>query len=282
MKSYSVKSNAKRFARGIAKQFGNLFVPVEPVPAPGSLGSPKMWFPAVEFIGRDFAAIPEEVRATCVVTNEPANSAPKVIGYARTGPVSEDDTASVEAIAAAAFGAGLADSGATIVAGPAAMGAPAPVIITAENSTLILTASGRRMLRQAGETVVGVPASLAAMAASLPPRVTSTPEEIAARRAERQARIGQEKAEGVRTSTGAKVKKISKKKTILDLINRPNGATQAELEAATGWQRHTLRGYIAGTLRKILAPVGVIECRKGNTDDGAKETRYVFVKHEVK
>ncbi|NKW09428.1 DUF3489 domain-containing protein [Ochrobactrum tritici] len=26
------------------------------------------------------------------------------------------------------------------------------------------------------------------------------------------------------------------------------------MEAATGWQRHTIRGYIAGTLRKQMAP----------------------------
>jgi hypothetical protein len=46
------------------------------------------------------------------------------------------------------------------------------------------------------------------------------------------------------------------------------------LEAATGWQRHTLRGYIAGTLRKIMRTVGRdIECRRAK----GEATRYVMV-----
>lgn len=155
-------------------------------------------------------------------------------------------------------------------------------VITSENSTFHLTRSGRKMLRGLGGEVVTTtidPANLAGLAASLPPRQESSPAEIAARRLERRARIEAEKAAGTRTASGDKVKEISKKKKILDLINRRGGATRAELEAATGWQKHTLRGYIAGTLRKAVAPVGVIECEKVMGEDGEKVTRYVFVKH---
>ncbi|TCM71905.1 uncharacterized protein DUF3489 [Rhizobium sp. BK068] len=71
-------------------------------------------------------------------------------------------------------------------------------------------------------------------------------------------------------------KKISKKKIVLDLMWRDDGATQAELETATGWQRHTLRGYIAGTLRKQLGAVGyAIECERGRDD---VPTRYFIAK----
>jgi hypothetical protein len=37
---------------------------------------------------------------------------------------------------------------------------------------------------------------------------------------------------------------------VLELLRRENGATTAELLAATGWQAHSLRGFISGSLRK--------------------------------
>jgi hypothetical protein len=42
----------------------------------------------------------------------------------------------------------------------------------------------------------------------------------------------------------------SKSETLLTLVSRPGGATSEELQEALGWQAHTIRGYIAGTLRK--------------------------------
>jgi uncharacterized protein DUF3489 len=32
----------------------------------------------------------------------------------------------------------------------------------------------------------------------------------------------------------------------LDLLNRPEGATVEELQAATGWQQRSVRGFLAG------------------------------------
>jgi hypothetical protein len=42
----------------------------------------------------------------------------------------------------------------------------------------------------------------------------------------------------------------SKAATILELLNRPGGATALELQRATGWQPHSVRGFLSGTLRK--------------------------------
>jgi hypothetical protein len=42
----------------------------------------------------------------------------------------------------------------------------------------------------------------------------------------------------------------SKAATILELLNRPGGATAQELQRATGWQPHSVRGFLSGTLRK--------------------------------
>ena len=52
------------------------------------------------------------------------------------------------------------------------------------------------------------------------------------------------KAEGVREG--------SKTATVLALIHRAKGATLAELMEATSWQRHSVRGFLSGTIGKKM------------------------------
>jgi len=40
----------------------------------------------------------------------------------------------------------------------------------------------------------------------------------------------------------------SKKAAVLELIRRKQGATLTEIMKATGWQAHSVRGFISGTL----------------------------------
>jgi len=42
----------------------------------------------------------------------------------------------------------------------------------------------------------------------------------------------------------------SKTAKILDLLKRPGGVTLKELMKATGWQAHSVRGFLSGTLSK--------------------------------
>ena len=42
----------------------------------------------------------------------------------------------------------------------------------------------------------------------------------------------------------------SKKAAVIVLLRRPEGATVAEVVAATDWQPHTVRGLFSGTLKK--------------------------------
>jgi hypothetical protein len=44
----------------------------------------------------------------------------------------------------------------------------------------------------------------------------------------------------------------TKQAKLIELLNRPEGASIAEMIEATGWQQHTIRGAMAGALKKKL------------------------------
>ena len=53
-------------------------------------------------------------------------------------------------------------------------------------------------------------------------------------------------------STPPKTRPGTKQATLIAMLETPNGATIAEIADATGWQHHTVRGAIAGALKKRL------------------------------
>jgi hypothetical protein len=59
-------------------------------------------------------------------------------------------------------------------------------------------------------------------------------------------------AVGSRNGTKPAVGKQTKQQTCLDLLGRREGATIEDLEQATGWQKHSVRGFLAGAVRKKL------------------------------
>jgi hypothetical protein len=44
----------------------------------------------------------------------------------------------------------------------------------------------------------------------------------------------------------------SKAAKVLDLLKRPEGASMKELLKSTGWQPHSVRGFLSGTIRKKM------------------------------
>ncbi len=48
------------------------------------------------------------------------------------------------------------------------------------------------------------------------------------------------------------VARVTKHDRILSLLSRRDGATIAEMMEATGWQQHSVRGFLAGTVKKML------------------------------
>ena len=47
-------------------------------------------------------------------------------------------------------------------------------------------------------------------------------------------------------------KGASKQAAVIEMLQRPEGATVEEVASAMGWQRHTVRGLFSGTVKKKL------------------------------
>lgn len=73
---------------------------------------------------------------------------------------------------------------------------------------------------------------------------------------------------GTKAASGSREPRVNKKAVMIEMLQRPGGASVAELMTATGWQQHSVRGALANLRNLDKLPV---DSRK----DG--DTRYYFI-----
>jgi len=83
-------------------------------------------------------------------------------------------------------------------------------------------------------------------------------------KAGKKAKPAKKAPKGAKKAAGARAG--SKTAKILDLLRRSGGATAKELMKATGWQPHSLRGFLSGTVGKKMGLT--VTSTKG--DDGER------------
>ena len=74
----------------------------------------------------------------------------------------------------------------------------------------------------------------------------------AAPKGQKTAKGAKKAAKPARAKEATSPRAESKGAKILALIRRPKGATLAELAKLTGWQNHSIRGYLSGTVGKKM------------------------------
>ncbi len=77
-----------------------------------------------------------------------------------------------------------------------------------------------------------------------------------------------------RWSSPTAVRPGTKQALLIDLLKRKKGATIEKIVEATGWQAHSLRGAISGTLKKKLGLMVTSE----KPGDGPRRYRIVAAK----
>jgi hypothetical protein len=96
--------------------------------------------------------------------------------------------------------------------------------------------------------------------------LTATAAPQAAPAAPKQAKAAKETTEG---DAAKPAREGSKKAIVLELLRRPEGATLADIQAATSWQAHSVRGFLSGALGKKMG----LAIESVKTPDGARSYR---------
>lgn len=123
----------------------------------------------------------------------------------------------------------------------------------------VITAQGEFNMTKLQETAAKLQGTEAAQepAATQKPRVGAPARHLAPSKEKRPKRVPRaKKARGAGsakpTKKGAHARRGSKTAKVVQLLKRPGGATGPDLMKATGWQAHSVRGFISGVLGRRM------------------------------
>jgi len=118
--------------------------------------------------------------------------------------------------------------------------------------TAVITAKGEKIMTSTTETETAETASAPEPKGTKKARVSARGAHVATAKgnAGKKAKPSKKTPKSAKKATGPR--DGSKSAKILDLLKRAGGATAKELMKATGWQPHSLRGYLSGTVGKKM------------------------------
>jgi hypothetical protein len=145
---------------------------------------------------------------------------------------------------------------------------PEPLTARPESRTCLSAAQPRHALLAAAQAVLlawddeagqraGLPDALAALRSAMAEKPARTPRDPGAPRKPREG---------------------TKQEAVLALLRREEGATIAQVTAATAWQAHTVRGFFAGLKKRQGIAVEVLERVRqiGPNKEGAKGSFSIY------